>query len=199
MASMKLLTIVPGTPAPAEASGAVLVRDLLADGEHWAKGRRLSVDDVERIVRPGVEVDLGPRGAAPGGARPSSPHAAESLAPAAVDEPGFTVLVLEAGDVHEDEAALRLATAVAGPGLELRGPVESRIDLVARADGVLRVRADRVERMNRIDPLQLFTLYDGQAVSAGQLVTSVKIGPHAVSEDLLERGLRAARSRPPLV
>jgi hypothetical protein len=199
MVSMKSLIIVPGMPAPTEALGAVLVRDLSVDGEHWAKGRRLSVYDVERIVRPGVEVDLGPRGAGLAESRPGRTHAARSLAPASLDARSFTILVLEPGDVHEDEAALRLATAVAGSSIELRGPAESRIDLAARADGVLRVRAERVERIDRIDPLQLFTLYDGQSVSVGQVVASVKIGPHAVPQDLLERGLRIARSGPPLV
>jgi len=182
-------------PAPPEAAGAVLVRDLSVDGQRWAKGRRLSDDDVASIGRPGVEVDPGPRGAGLPGARSSSGHTDELAA----YQPPFTVLVLEPRDVHEDEAAHRLATAVAGPGIELRGPVESRIDLVARDDGVLRVRAERVERIDRIDPLQLFTLYDGQAVARGQLVASVKIGPHAVSERLLERGLRVARARPPVV
>ena len=144
-------------------------------------------------------MDLGPRGAGLAESRPGRTHAARSLAPASLDARSFTILVLEPGDVHEDEAALRLATAVAGSSIEPRGPAESRIDLAARADGVLRVRAERVERIDRIDPLQLFTLYDGQSVSVGQVVASVKIGPHAVSQDLLERGLRIARSGPPLV
>ena len=119
MVSMKSLIIVPGMPAPTEALGAVLVRDLSVDGEHWAKGRRLSVYDVERIVRPGVEVDLGPRGAGLAPSRPGRTHAARSLAPASLDARSFTILVLEPGDVHEDEAALRLATAVAGSSIEL--------------------------------------------------------------------------------
>ena len=47
----------------------------------------------------------------------------------------MTVLVIEPGDLHEDDAALRLAAAVGGPGLEQRGPNESRVDLVAAHAG----------------------------------------------------------------
>jgi molybdenum cofactor cytidylyltransferase len=65
---------------------------------------------------------------------------------------GITVLVVEDADLHEDEAAERLAGAVRGPGLVTRGPSESRIDLVATRDGVVHVRTDLVERLDRIDP-----------------------------------------------
>jgi len=55
------------------------------------------------------------------------------LAALAAGEPGpsVTVLIAEAGELHEDDAALRLAKAVAGPGLEIRGPNQSRMDLLA--------------------------------------------------------------------
>jgi molybdopterin biosynthesis enzyme len=49
---------------------------------------------------------------------------------ARVDRPLHAVR-LEPGDVHEDEAGRRLAAAVAGDGLEIRGPVQSRYNLVA--------------------------------------------------------------------
>ena len=48
-------------------------------------------------------------------------------------EPGDPVSVLlpDPGEIHEDDAAVRLATAVGGPGLRMRGPAESRVDLIA--------------------------------------------------------------------
>jgi hypothetical protein len=111
-----------------------------------------------------------------------------------------TVLVMEPGDLHEDDAALRLADAVAGPGLKRRGPVQSRVDLVAEHDGVLHVRSADLERLNRLDPLEVFTRLDGSIVSAGDLVASVKVAPHVVAESVVDAGVRiAARSRQPLV
>ncbi len=183
---MRPIRIVPGEPAPVDALGAVLVRDISVDGQRWTKGRRLWAADLARLADGGAGIDLGARGR-------------ESAGPETRDDPGLVALALDEGDIHEDEAALRLAQAVAGAGLELRGPAESRVDLLARAAGVLHVRAARVERIDRIDPLQVFTAYDGQTVAAGELVASVKIGPHAVAEEVLERGLRAARTRPPIV
>ncbi len=168
---MRLERIVPGRRPPDELVGAVLARDLAVGGSRWAKGRRLSAADLDAL-------------------------AARSLP---VADP-VTVLVLEPGDLHEDDAALRLAAAVAGPGLKQRGPVQSRVDLVAEHDGVLHVRSADLERLNRLDPLEVFTRLEGSIVSAGDLVASVKVAPHVVAERVVDAGVRiAARSRRPLV
>ncbi len=104
----------------------------------------------------------------------------------------MTVLVADGNELHEDEAALRLAKAIAGPGLEVRGPNQSRLDLVAAADGVVTVRVGELERVNRLDPLEVFTVYDGQVVERGDLVASVKVAPHLVDAAVVEAGARIA-------
>jgi molybdenum cofactor cytidylyltransferase len=154
---------------PAELVGAVVTRDLFVGGGRWSKGRRLSAADLEAFA--------------------ASP-------PEGIDD--VTVIVLDPGDLHEDEAARLLADAVAGPGLRARGPVQSRVDLLATADGVVHVRATDLERLNRLDPLEVFTKLDGSIVSAGDLVASVKVAPHVVAASTVEAGVRIARgaSRP---
>jgi hypothetical protein len=119
---------------------------------------------------------------------------ADDLAALAAADPGepVTVLVPEPGELHEDDAALRLAAAVAGPGLTLRGPVQSRVDLIADAAGVLNVRVADLERLNRIDPLEVFTVFDGQIVERGDLVASVKVAPHLVTAATVDNGARLA-------
>ena len=119
---------------------------------------------------------------------------ADDLAALASSEPGdpVTVLVAEPGELHEDDAALRLATAVAGPNLAQRGPVQSRVDLIAEVPGVLNVRIADLERVNRIDPLEVFTAFDGQVVAAGDLVASVKVAPHLVDAATVDAGARLA-------
>ena len=168
---MRLERLVAGRPSSSDLVGAVLPRDLRVGGERWSKGRRLTADDLARLA---VERPVAVTGA---GA-----------------EPPLVVLVPEAGDIHEDEAALRLAAAVAGPGLELRGPAESRVDLRAAVDGVVRIRVAALERLDRIDPLEVFTIYDGQIVRAGDLVASVKVAPQLVAEAVIRRGEAVARA-----
>jgi hypothetical protein len=106
--------------------------------------------------------------------------------------PPVTVLLVESGELHEDDAAIRLARAVAGPNLDVRGPNESRLDLVAARDGVVSVQIADLERINRLDPLEVFTVFDGQVVQKGDLVASVKVAPHVVDASIVEAGARIA-------
>ena len=105
----------------------------------------------------------------------------------------------EPGDLHEDEAAERLAVAGGGEGIERRPPRQSRIDLVAKWDGVLHVHTDQLRRLNAIDSLEIFTLFHGQAVQAGQLVASVKVAPHLISGLIVEQGVAISQESMPLV
>jgi hypothetical protein len=169
-----------GEPAPDGLVGAVLTRDLTIGGEHWQKGRRMSAPDLDLIASPRREGDSGPR----------------LRGMAAGEAVHVTLLVLEPGDHHEDEAGCRLAAAIAGPGTTLRGPNESRVDVLAATEGVVRVRVAALERLNRIDPLEVFTVFDGQVVKSGDLVASVKVAPHVVPERIVARGEALAALHP---
>ena len=175
---MRVERVVPGSPIPAALAaslvGAVLTRDLAVAGERWSKGRRLSAADLRRLVAPGA---VGER------------EAGRAL----------TLLVAEAGDVHEDEAGRRLAAVVGGEGVAAGEPVQSRVDLRATVDGVLHVRTAAVARLDAIDAVEVFTALDGRVVSAGDLVASVKVAPHLVSETVVARAEAVARRAAPVV
>src|SRR5262245_58212093 len=97
------------------------------------------------------------------------------------------VAVLESGDVHEDEAARRLAAAVCGRGVAARPPAASRVNLLAEADGVMRVEIEALRRINEIDGLTVATLPNHALVRARKRVATIKIIPFAVVEADLAR------------
>jgi hypothetical protein len=153
-------------------AGAVLLAPVRLGAAPLAKGTRLDATSAERLIA-----------AARSGALP---HALRVAWP-------------EPDDVHEDEAAARLARAVGGAGVELRPPRQSRIDLAASWDGVLQVRTEPLRRLNAIDPLEVFTVFHGQAVQTAQVVASIKVAPHLVPAHILGAGERIAREEGPLV
>lgn len=106
---------------------------------------------------------------------------------------------IEQGELHEDEAALRLARAVAGPSVSTGPPRQSRVDLSAGTAGVLRVDVPALGLINRIDPLEVFTLFHGQAVRAGQVVAAAKVAPHIVAEAAVAQAEKVAREASPIV
>jgi hypothetical protein len=177
---MRLEKVRTGRPLDPALAGSVLTRDLVVGTTRWSKGRRLSLEDLAALEHEPA-IGRGPWAERSDGER------------TALD---VTLLVLDATDVHEDDAAGRLAAALGGRGVTLRGPSESRVDLVAAHDGVLRVDLAGLERLDRIDPISVFTAYDGQIVSAGAVVASVKVGPHLVPEGVLQRAEALVSRRP---
>lgn len=105
---------------------------------------------------------------------------------------------LDPGDVHEDAAAVRLARAIAGPGVIAGDPVQSQVRLRAVHRGLLRVREGSVNKINAIGAVSVFTLVDGQAVDAGEEVAGAKVTPVAVPEHRLARA-EAVAARGPVV
>ena len=106
---------------------------------------------------------------------------------------------LEPGDLHEDEAARRLAAALAGPGVATQPPVQSQARLVAGHRGLVRVRADLVDAINTLGYLSVFTLMDGQAVAAGEEVAGCKVTPVAVPGRLVATAEEMCREKGPVV
>jgi hypothetical protein len=169
---MQARRIGPSTLAalsPDELTGAVLLAPVRLPHETLRKGTRLGHEEAARLVAAASEGRL--------------------------PEP-LRLAYPDPGDLHEDEAAERLARAVAGPGISPRTPRQSRLDLAARWDGVLHVRAAQLTALNILDPLEVFTLYHGQAVAAGQTVASVKVAPHLVPEAVVAEGERLALPGP---
>ncbi|HYI15284.1 MAG TPA: hypothetical protein VEX37_07835 [Thermomicrobiales bacterium] len=98
-------------------------------------------------------------------------------------EPG-EVHLLELGldDVHEDAAGQRVARAVAGSGVGVTGPMQSRYDLVAETKGVVRVDAGLLRSINRVEGITVYTMLDWQPVTSDTVIASVKISPIAIAE-----------------
>lgn len=109
------------------------------------------------------------------------------------------LIELEPGDLHEDEAARRLAAALAAPGLEAQRPVQSQARLVARSRGLVRVRVDLVDAINSLGQISVFTLMDGQAVAEGEEVAGCKVTPVAVPGSLIEAAEEICRAKGPVI
>ena len=109
------------------------------------------------------------------------------------------VVELEPGDLHEDAAALRLAAALAGPGLDARPPVQSQSRLMAGHRGLFRVKSEVIDAINSLGQISVFTLMDGQAVAQGEEVAGCKVTPVAVPGALIEEAERLCRGRGPVL
>jgi molybdenum cofactor cytidylyltransferase len=112
----------------------------------------------------------------------------------------IVVARLEAGDVAEDEAARRVAAAVAGDGVEAGAPFTGRANLFARARGLLVFDRERLDRLNLVDEaITLGTLPPFAVVEPRMMVATVKIIPFAAPAKAVERCITLAHSDGPLL
>jgi len=102
-------------------------------------------------------------------------------------------------ELHEDEAALRIATAVIGGGARALPPRQSRVDIVAAHRGVLTISTAGLESVNAVDPLEVFTRWAWQPVEEGEVIASVKVAPHVVPLAAVDEGVRRSAAHAPLI
>lgn len=119
---------------------------------------------------------------------------------AALQSAGHDTIVvarLDAGDLDEDAAALRIGSVLAGDDLRLGAAFTGRVNVIAKRAGVLRVSAAQVDSLNRIDEgLTLATLPDLMRVAPDQLVATVKIIPYGLPEDVVAAGVQCLQGMP---
>ena len=91
------------------------------------------------------------------------------------------------GILHENDAARRIAAAVAGEHLRPTDPAEGRINLHADCQGVFDVDVERLTAVNSLPDIALATLHTMQEVAPGQPVAGTRIIPLLIEEDHIRR------------
>lgn len=108
------------------------------------------------------------------------------------------IFVLELGDndVHEDEAAMRIARAAAGTGIELKVKNEGKVELVAEHDGLLQIDVDKLLELIDDDEIMFATLHRNQTVKRGQVVAGTRVIPLFVSNDIVAKAEKVCKENP---
>ena len=140
--------------------------------------------------------DAGGKIAAPKGARIDADTARVLL-----DTPWeeIHVIALDPGDVHEEDAGGRLAAAVVGEGVEVKGYTGGQWTLAATRRGLLRVRRSALAEVNACEGISVFTLFDGQPVDVGETVAKAKVTPLVIAGETITAVEVAARSASGLI
>ena len=117
------------------------------------------------------------------------------------------VLALDAGDLHEEQAGARLASAVVGEGVEVKGYTGGQWTLASTGRGLVSVAVGALADVNAHAAISVFTLFHGQPVEPGEVVARAKVTPLVVAETTIEavetvarrsRGIVAVRRFRPL-
>jgi molybdenum cofactor synthesis domain-containing protein len=103
------------------------------------------------------------------------------------------VLQLGSDDIHENEAALMLATALAGPGAEVSGePVEGKLNIVAGTDGLLRIDVEALYQFNLLGEVMCATLHRNTPVEKGLRIGATRLIPLVGKREMVEKACEIA-------
>ena len=106
------------------------------------------------------------------------------------------VLDVAEDEIHENEAATILATALAGDGVTWKdGPREGKINLLAERDGLLVVNTAALAGFNMVDEVMCATLHNHTLVKRGDLVAGTRAIPLVMKRTPIERAAAIARQR----
>ncbi len=95
-----------------------------------------------------------------------------------------TVFIWEdnAGELHEEDCALRLAAMAPVEGAHYTDPSEGKVLLMADRRGMFRVNTDLLTKINSIGDITITTLPDHFPVEAGARLASMRIVPLVTQE-----------------
>lgn len=104
------------------------------------------------------------------------------------------VLALGPGQMHEDEAALCLAEALAGPGVTFSPtPSEGKINLVAAHDGLFKVNVAALTAFNLVDGVMCASRHTDTVVKSGEIVAGTRVIPLVISASVAREAAAVAR------
>lgn len=105
----------------------------------------------------------------------------------------------QAGEIHEEDAALRLAALTPSAHLIQTAPSEGKVSLTSDQPGLFRVNVPLLTAINSIGDITITSLPDHYPVQKGQTVASMRIVPLVCPEaEIVEAERQAAAAEMPL-
>ncbi len=109
------------------------------------------------------------------------------------------VLDLKENQVHEDDAVMELASALAGPGVTFSGsPSEGKLQLKAAHAGLLKINTEALVAFNMLPEVMCAAMHGNVPVTAGQTLAGTRAIPLVIERDALDRAVALANENAPI-
>ncbi|WP_063252965.1 molybdopterin-binding protein [Neobacillus niacini] len=95
------------------------------------------------------------------------------------------ILDLPEENIHEDEAAQRMAKAIGGENLYVVGPSEGKMTIKSEIDGLLKINEKVIHQINSLQGIALSTLTTNRPVKKNAAVSGVRQIPLILEESII--------------
>lgn len=102
------------------------------------------------------------------------------------------------GILHEDEAAAVLRDICMGAHMSASEPKEGKIEIVAEADGLLKIDTERLNAVNGLGEMMIATIHGNFPVKKGDKIAATRIIPLVIEEEKMN-GARDVAGESPLL
>lgn len=85
-------------------------------------------------------------------------------------------------EIHENDAAIRMAKAAAGQGIKFSEASEGKVNLLVNHKGLLKINTEALYEINSIEEIVFSTLHSDRLVDENTIVASTKIIPLTIEE-----------------
>lgn len=109
------------------------------------------------------------------------------------------VLELAPGELHEEDAAIRLSSAVKGSSLTATEPSEGKIVLKSEIYGLLKVDTEALLMLNSIGKMVVVTKKNNTVVKPDETVAAAKAIPLVIDESLVNQAEQIAKMSFPVI
>lgn len=109
------------------------------------------------------------------------------------------IMEFKEGDVHENEAAIRMAKAASGQNITFSEPSEGKVNLIATQPGLLKVNYKALMDINSIDEIMVATLHSNQFISENTVVAGSRIIPLVTENKKIETVEQICKENYPII
>jgi hypothetical protein len=109
------------------------------------------------------------------------------------------VLTLDESEVHEEEAAVRIAKAIIGNGLSHSLPSEGRVNLKTTAAGLIKINVIALDEINLLGDIIIATIHNNTVCQKDTTVAGTRIIQLFTSEEKLTQMEQIAKKYQPVI
>jgi hypothetical protein len=103
------------------------------------------------------------------------------------------------GELHENDAATRIANAALGKNITLSKPNEGKVGFTSEIDGLLKINLQGLTELNSVQDVIFSTLHTNQTVSKGKELAGTRVIPLSVDENLIIEAEKICKKYSPII
>lgn len=103
------------------------------------------------------------------------------------------------GEIHENDAALRIANGAFGNGISISEPKEGKVGFTSQIKGLLKINVQGLTELNSVPEIIFATLHTNQQVDKGQELAGTRVIPLSIDEKIVVEAEDVCKKHFPII